>query len=110
MAVTLDISDAFNTAWSVSILRSLIRKEINQNIYLVLKDYLTNRKINSYGKEYKILAGCSQGSSLWPSLWLLIMENLFDNVRDTDDYKTQAFANDIIVLIKGISVKKSWGS
>lgn len=47
-----------------------------------------------------------QGSSLGPTLWLLIMENLFDSIRDTDSFKVQAFTDDIIVLNERTSVKK----
>lgn len=82
------------------------KKEIPMVLRKIIESYLKNREICTGGRAYTIRGGCPQGSSLGPTLWLLIMEDLLEEAPDSQDYTWQAFANDIVVMVKAKSVKK----
>lgn len=105
LVVTLDIGNAFNNAWPDRILRMLMRKRVPA-ISAVIGSFLTRRKIETYGKEYWIRTGCPQGSCLGPTLWLLIMEDLLEGMVEDEEFRVQAFADYLVLIIGGLSVKK----
>lgn len=64
----------------------------------IIADYLKNRKIKLNDTHYlEFNIGVPQGSSLGPTLWLLIMNELLVNNKNKD-YLMIAYADDIAVL------------
>lgn len=106
MVVILDIGNVFNSAWPDRILRMARKRELPEGLCRAVEGFLRDRVLVSGSMEYNLIAGCPQGSSLDPTLWLLIMEDLFDNMQDTSDRRVQAYADDIVITINGASVKK----
>lgn len=41
-----------------------------------------------------------QGSSVGPVLWLLIMNRLLDELRDNENYRVVAFADDLLIMMR----------
>lgn len=81
---TLDISNAFNVAPRGKIVDMLRRRSVPGYLVAIIRSFLTDRRIITYGREFKTDSGCPQGSSLGPTLCLLVMETLFDEVRGTE--------------------------
>lgn len=96
LCLTLDISNAFNSARSSNIMGMARSKGAS---------FLRDRTIETNGRQYGLVEGCPQGSSLGLSLWLLIMKDLFNRIADTEELIIQSFADDIIVMISDTSVK-----
>lgn len=105
----MDISNAFNAACTIKIKEIAIRRRLPVYLYRIIRSFLEDGKIQTYGFEFRIAEECPPGSSLGPTLWLLAMEGLFDVIDDTETVKLQAFADDLIVCISDVSVKKIEG-
>lgn len=75
--ISLDIQNAFNSIHKNSILSILDVYNVLNKLKLLIKDYLRNRKIiisDTEMMDFNI--GVPQGSSLGPTLWLLIAKDL----------------------------------
>lgn len=107
LVVTLDLRNAFNSAWTPRVVDGLLKKGVNGEIVRMVKDFLSERKIAMEGQEWEMQRGCPQGSSLGPVLWLAIMEGWFEGMRASGvNVRAQAFADDQVVVIEGSSVKE----
>lgn len=114
LVVTLDLANAFNSAWSPAIIEAMKRKGIEGYLINIVKSFLEGRVVTAGGNEYPVERGCPQGSSLGPILWLLVMETWFQKIEESkvDKVEIQAFADDQVIIIAGESVKKlesKWG-
>lgn len=72
---------------------------------------LYERKNDKNTKTFEIERGCLQGSSLGPTLWLMIMQGWFQKMNEAiqetnSDIHRQAFADDQVIIIADTSVKK----
>lgn len=68
-------------------------------VKLLIADYLKNRKIKVSENEYlDFNIGILQGSSLEPTLWLLIINELLIKYS-CKDYKLIAYADGIVILM-----------
>lgn len=107
LVVTLDIKNAFNSAWHPSIVEDLRRWKCPGNILGLVRSFLSDRVVNSKGETRDMKKGCPQGSSLGPVLWLAIMEGWFaemaKSLTDEGDYY-QAYADDQVVVLGSQSV------
>ena len=118
----LDISKAFHKVWHDGIIYKLTQNGISGNLLNLLEDFLKERKqrvvLNGQVSTWKnINAGVPQGSILGPSLFLIyindLTENLTTNVKlFADDtslfsvvHNTQTSAND---LNKDLEITKNW--
>ena len=106
VVVSLDVKGAFDAAWWPSILKQLKEFECPANLYKLSASYFSNRRakliINNYTMEKEVQKGCPQGSCCAPGYWNILYNSLL-NLKFSSQTKVIAFADDLMVLTRGIS-------
>lgn len=103
LAVSLDISNAFNSIPFSKIRRTLWRRRIPDYLRRIIFSYLTNRKVrykNPKGKwmYVSVTAGVPQGSVLGPLLWNITYDTVLRTLLQGKN-EIFCFADDTLVLL-----------
>ena len=83
--MALDLSKAFDRVWHAGFLHKLTSYGISGQIFCLISSFLSNGRLRvvldgKFSQEYPVNVGVPQGFILWPTLFLLCINDLPDDV------------------------------
>uniref|UniRef100_A0A6G5ABX4 Putative tick transposon n=1 Tax=Rhipicephalus microplus TaxID=6941 RepID=A0A6G5ABX4_RHIMP len=100
--ISLDFVGAFDSVWHPAVLNFLRKHRCPQNLYFLLKSFLSNRTVtfstNVAEETVRTTIGSPQGSPISPLLWNIVIYSLL-NLPVPPDVHIQAYADDTIIVI-----------
>ena len=108
-AIAFDISKAFDRAWHAGLLHKRRSYGISGQIFGLIYSFLSNKWLRvvldgKSSQEYPVNAGVPQGSILVPTLFLLYINDLPDDVI----YNIAIYADDITLYSKCDQASDLW--
>ena len=108
-AVALDISKGFDRVWHAGLLHKLKPYGVSGQIFGLISSFLSNRRLQvvldgKSSQEYPVNAGVPQGSILSPTLFLLYINDLPDDVI----YYIAIYAHDTTLYSKCDQASDLW--
>ena len=108
-AVALDISKGFDRVWHAGLLHKLKSYGVSGQIFGLISSFLSNRRLRvvldgKSSQEYPVNAGVPQGSILSPTLFLLYINDLPDDVI----YYIAIYAHDTTLYSKCDQASDLW--
>ena len=105
--MALDISKAFDGVWHAGLLHKLKFYGISAQIFGLISSFLSNKRLQvvldgKTSQEYPVNAGVPQGSILGPTLFLLYINEL------PDDVICAIYADDTILYSKCDQASDLW--
>lgn len=99
---TIDIRNAFNSAFWKTILDALKKSKIDKGLLKIIFSYLLNRKIILHAADQQnsmdVNIGIPQGSILGPALWIVLCDVLF-KLDLLKGVSLIGFADDVAILV-----------
>lgn len=106
LAVSLDISGAFDSAWWPDILRALRPWNFSRNLYCLIRDYFQERdvdlRVGNGEARKRVTRGYPQGSVVGPLLWNVLFDSLL-TLEIEEGVSITAYADDALLLVRGQS-------
>lgn len=97
--VLVDVRNAFNTASWRLIIRKLELRGISEYLINIVKDYLSNRKVEvTRGNVRRVGAGVPQGSVIGPTLWNVLYDDVM-KIDVPDGVRMICYADDLAVVV-----------
>lgn len=126
LVMALDIANAFNAAWGPYIDKEMETAEVPKQLRMISQSFLEGRIVKTGSVQRAMERGCPQGSSLGPTLWLVVMEGWFRKMKEANEAwkaeraereqrliesvqdlcTVQAFADDQLIIIAANSARK----
>lgn len=107
VAILFDIEGAFDGLWWPWVFRILRERNCPQDLYDLLRNYLSNRRVKAKSSSGEIIhninRGCPQGSVLGPVLWNLTYDTVLEDIQSRHNCFFAAYADDLIVAESGSS-------
>lgn len=108
--VSLDVKGAFDAAWWPAILNGLKAYDCPKNLYNLATSYFSQRSAilstNSVRLQREVSKGCPQGSCCGPGFWNIQYNSLL-NLDFTRRTKAVAFADDLVLLTRGATIREA---
>jgi len=108
--VSLDVKGAFDAAWWPAILNGLRAYECPNNLFNLATSYFTQRSAylttNNYRIQREGCKGCRRGLCCGPGLWNIVYNTIL-NLNFTKRTTTVAFADDLLLIVTGESVREA---
>jgi len=103
VGVFIDFQSAFDMMWRSGLLVKLRKLGITGNIFSYIKNFLTNRSIqvkvgDATSQRYILENGTAQGLIISPLLFLIMINDLPDSLRDVE---SSLFADDSCIFKSG---------
>ena len=105
--VALDIAGPFDNTWHPAVLAKLREQKCTSNIYLIIKDFLFNRKafirISDTENSKHVTKGSPQGPVPGPTLRNITISGLIETISKVPNLEIVTYAEDILLIIHGPS-------
>lgn len=106
-AIFFDLQQAFDMTWKTHIINKLCSWDIGGNCLTFIRNFLQNRslqtKVNgAISKEYILENGTPQGSILSPTLFLIAINDILNDLQKP--IKARLYADDMVIFVKGQSL------
>ena len=122
-----DIGGAFPSVWWAGLLYKMIKKKVPREYMEFMRSYLKDRTVIIEKDERTAITkelsrSVPQGSSIGPWAWSIMFDDILRELKD-EEYKAQAFADDLVVykvkeknqnlkttMNRALQIMENWGN